>query len=452
MPRTWSRQPRHRYTTGLLAVVVALLVPALRPAFAAAAPPVDNVFPVASQGATCTSDFVAGSHDGIDCFSVGNQIGAPLVAVESGTIGEVRLPVDNYVCGSTTGQGGNALFLIGQSGHSYYYGHVDVVMVKSGQSVQRGQTIATMGRSGNASCSTSVPHLHFEIKLGGGGTPFNPQPHVNSWARPTAQGLIQPGITGSITGLTNPIPVVGGDPYSVGAANGCVAAAGYNGYLALRIIKNDTIIVTPATHTFQTCNWAMMFNLPATKVCVEAYGNGSWHGLGCRGVASGAVGASGSTMTGSDGNGTIAGTASIAGFGGQIGVRTLVGTTTGPLSYSSASGPFTAQFNGAPAGSRVCAQANSYGLWVTLGCRGTASGTLTSVSGGRAIGTVNLPTFANPVTIRVYVNGQFVAVGLSSAGVGNRSYSVPFTAPAGASVCTKADGWGHLQSLGCRTT
>ena len=42
------------------------------------------------------------------------------------------------------------------------YAHCQSVNVKAGQSVKRGQKIAEVGSSGNA----STPHLHFEIWRG----------------------------------------------------------------------------------------------------------------------------------------------------------------------------------------------------------------------------------------------------------------------------------------------
>jgi len=449
------RSPR---AVGLLAAVVVASLPVLNPAPAAAAPPAGNLFPVASANASCNSAWqVPAGHVGVDCVSVGNELGAALVAVESGTIGEVLLPNGTYDCTvdpDGPGKGGNALFLIGQSGHSYYYGHLDLVMVDPGQSVQRGDVIATLGRTGNAGCGTSVPHLHFEIKPVGG-DPFNPQPHVNNWARPPAQPLIRPTVTGNISGLTNPV-VIPPAPYTRGAVVGCVSGGTYTGLLTLRYSIND--IVQPTTvHVGQACGgYAIGFPLPARKVCVDVYGSGAWRPLGCRGIATGSMGATATTMTGENGNGTIAGRAAIEGFGGLITVRTLVGTTTGPSRLSNPDGTFSAAFAGAAPGSRICGQANSYGMWVTLGCRGTAEGSLSSLNWaantGRATGVVNIPDFNNGVLVRLFVDGRYANWAYSAAGAGNRSYSIPFTAPPGATVCVKADSWGHQRSLGCRST
>jgi murein DD-endopeptidase MepM/ murein hydrolase activator NlpD len=48
------------------------------------------------------------------------------------------------------------------------YGHADALSVARGQKVQRGQTLATSGMSGNA----KVPQLHFEVRKNA--SPVNP--------------------------------------------------------------------------------------------------------------------------------------------------------------------------------------------------------------------------------------------------------------------------------------
>ena len=87
--------------------------------------------------------------------------GTPLVAVVSGvaTSGQNRL-------------GGNVVYLAGDDGHRYYYAHLD----RWGQlgPVLAGDIIGYVGDTGNA---VGVPHLHFEIRPGGGPN-VNPYPTV----------------------------------------------------------------------------------------------------------------------------------------------------------------------------------------------------------------------------------------------------------------------------------
>ncbi len=55
------------------------------------------------------------------------------------------------------------------------------IMVKAGQQLAAGQTFAQVGNTG----SSTGPHLHFEIWVGGwyaGGAPIDPLPLLQDWA------------------------------------------------------------------------------------------------------------------------------------------------------------------------------------------------------------------------------------------------------------------------------
>ena len=56
------------------------------------------------------------------------------------------------------------IVLRGKSGSMYYYGHLDSVLIKSGQRVKSGQVIGRMGDTG----SPGQVHLHFEYWRSGG--------------------------------------------------------------------------------------------------------------------------------------------------------------------------------------------------------------------------------------------------------------------------------------------
>ncbi len=146
-------------------------------------PPADNVFPIAGRsGSSCANSFGAPrwpdrTHMGDDCFA---PIGTPLVAVESGTIRYATPTGPAYDCATGAGDGsGNRVSVRGVSGYVYYYGHLDQILVDTDQQVMRGQVIGTVGRTGNAACST--PHLHFEAKCGENGPPFDPNPSLVKW-------------------------------------------------------------------------------------------------------------------------------------------------------------------------------------------------------------------------------------------------------------------------------
>lgn len=100
-------------------------------------------------------------HLGVDLIS---RRGTPLVAVVSGV--------------ATSGQntlGGTVVYLAGDDGHRYYYAHLD----RWGQlgRVAAGSVIGYLGDTGNA---VGIPHLHFEIRPGGGPN-VNPYPTVRAY-------------------------------------------------------------------------------------------------------------------------------------------------------------------------------------------------------------------------------------------------------------------------------
>lgn len=100
------------------------------------------------------------THKGTDMF---RGMGATLVAMYSGT---VRTGWHSL--------GGNQIYLYGDNGLFYYYAHLQSSSVQSGQRVDRGQAIGTMGDTGNA---RGTPHLH--LGMGPiGGSLVNPYPTV----------------------------------------------------------------------------------------------------------------------------------------------------------------------------------------------------------------------------------------------------------------------------------
>ena len=104
-------------------------------------------------------------HKAIDIFAAR---GTPVVALTSGEI--VRVGVD--------GLGGNVVRLRSTSGrYEFYYAHLDRFApgLRIGQTVARGDTLGTVGTTGNA--RATPPHLHFQMMLrdrDGEGTPLNP--------------------------------------------------------------------------------------------------------------------------------------------------------------------------------------------------------------------------------------------------------------------------------------
>lgn len=96
------------------------------------------------------SQFAAWYHMALDITA---DIGTPVVAANSGTVG-------NVIIGTWDGGYGNNVYIDSGNGYQTHYAHMSSVYVSSGQSVVAGKTvIGTVGLTGR----TTGPHLHFEI-------------------------------------------------------------------------------------------------------------------------------------------------------------------------------------------------------------------------------------------------------------------------------------------------
>jgi murein DD-endopeptidase MepM/ murein hydrolase activator NlpD len=139
-----------------------------------AAPP-----PIVTEGKTCPVNAATSftdswgaprsggrSHKGVDMMAAR---GAPLVAIESGTITRT----------SNSSLGGISIYLTGASGNRYYYAHLDSLAAGVGgrMAVSVGDVIGYNGSSGNA--SYSAPHLHFQYAPAGSSW-INPYPLVKA--------------------------------------------------------------------------------------------------------------------------------------------------------------------------------------------------------------------------------------------------------------------------------
>jgi murein DD-endopeptidase MepM/ murein hydrolase activator NlpD len=68
---------------------------------------------------------------------------------------------------------GLAVYILHENGDVTVYGHMDEILVKPGQYVDAGETIALLGNRGQS----TGPHLHFEVHKGGeNGERINPVP------------------------------------------------------------------------------------------------------------------------------------------------------------------------------------------------------------------------------------------------------------------------------------
>jgi len=124
-----------------------------------------RVFPVVGKY-SYSDDFGAprsqGSHQGNDIIGT---IGMQLVSCVDGTISRLTR--------SETGLGGIWIWITDARGNQYYYAHMDSISpeLRAGSRVTAGQTVGTMGMTGDA--RGTIPHLHFEIRPSGGGS-INP--------------------------------------------------------------------------------------------------------------------------------------------------------------------------------------------------------------------------------------------------------------------------------------
>lgn len=101
------------------------------------------------------------THKGVDMFAAR---GAPIYAVQAGTARS-----------SSNRLGGITVHLRADTGFAYYYAHLDSRAFSGSKRVEQGEIVGYNGNSGNARGTS--PHLHFEIRPGGGG-PVNPYPTV----------------------------------------------------------------------------------------------------------------------------------------------------------------------------------------------------------------------------------------------------------------------------------
>jgi peptidoglycan LD-endopeptidase LytH len=108
-------------------------------------------------------------HHGIDVFA---RRGTPVIAATDGVVGGAE---ENAL-------GGIVVWLRDRArGQSLYYAHLDERRVAGGQTVRAGDTLGTVGTSGNARGSS--PHLHFGVYRHG---PVDPLPFVRRALEPPA--------------------------------------------------------------------------------------------------------------------------------------------------------------------------------------------------------------------------------------------------------------------------
>jgi len=92
-----------------------------------------------------------------------NPTGTPIYASADGVV----------TFAAYSGTYGNIVKLSHGGGLETYYAHCDTMLVTVGETVSRGQQIATVGSTGNA----TTAHVHYEVRVNG--TPKNPMDYIN---------------------------------------------------------------------------------------------------------------------------------------------------------------------------------------------------------------------------------------------------------------------------------
>lgn len=100
-------------------------------------------------------------HEGID---LADKIGTPIKAARSGIV----------TFAGPKGAYGNAVFIDHGNNVCTRYGHASKVLVKEGQFINQGETIALVGSTGRS----TGPHVHFEIRIDD--NPINPMRYLPS--------------------------------------------------------------------------------------------------------------------------------------------------------------------------------------------------------------------------------------------------------------------------------
>jgi murein DD-endopeptidase MepM/ murein hydrolase activator NlpD len=102
-----------------------------------------------TRGNADSSDY-SGPHPGLD---VAVPIGTPIRAAGGGTVVEV----------GDDARYGRFVRLEHRDGYETLYGHASQILVKQGDKIPSGRTIALSGNTGQS----TAPHLHFEVRQGG---------------------------------------------------------------------------------------------------------------------------------------------------------------------------------------------------------------------------------------------------------------------------------------------
>ncbi len=114
-----------------------------------------NITPLSTSW--ITKEYKAKEHEAIDYIS---KLGTPIRVTANGIVDSSYF--DEYL--------GNVIIITHNYGYKTLYGHCQSLLKKKGETLTRGDIIATLGNSGS---STTGPHLHYEVTQNG--KPLNPK-------------------------------------------------------------------------------------------------------------------------------------------------------------------------------------------------------------------------------------------------------------------------------------
>ncbi len=103
-------------------------------------------------------------HEGLD---IAAALGTPIVATADGIVSFVG-PLASF---------GNVVFINHGHGFTTFYAHTSSIRVKEGQSVKRGEVVASVGMTGR----TTGPHVHYEVQVNG--STVNPLKYIVDTSR-----------------------------------------------------------------------------------------------------------------------------------------------------------------------------------------------------------------------------------------------------------------------------
>ncbi|MBS0576393.1 MAG: M23 family metallopeptidase [Proteobacteria bacterium] len=128
--------------------------------------PLANTYVAAPFGGRI--DPINGGHEFHKGLDLAGTYGEPIHAAADGIV--IRADYDN-------GGYGNVVDIDHGNGYITRYGHCSKLLVKVGDLVHAGDTIANVGSTGRS----TGPHLHFEVWING--APVNPQPYLSKIGR-----------------------------------------------------------------------------------------------------------------------------------------------------------------------------------------------------------------------------------------------------------------------------